>query len=40
MDLYQNALAKNYVQYEKISFLIIYYILLLSLMAQEMVEGL
>ena len=40
MDLYQNALAKNYVQYEKISFLIIsLQFFTLSLMAQEMVEG-
>ena len=40
MDLYQNALAKNYVQYEKISFLIIsFQFFTLSLMAQEMVEG-
>ena len=40
MDLYQNALSKNYVQYEKISFLIIsFQFFTSSLMAQEMVEG-
>ena len=41
MDLYQNALAKNYVLYEKISFLINFISIFhfVMLMSQEMVEG-